>query len=191
MEWSLFYTETKSTTSVFEGSPQTLNCKTELLMLKYGLMLSVAETWGEKRKENTEYWHENENFTSAMYTCHIFKTDPPFFSADDMKRARKAFREHRPPPRRSLLLPLGIDPQILWSSFLFELISAQGRACPDLGLWSLSCGASLHLVLFFSGIYILFKIICSFRLLQFWTVCMLVYMFLHLFNCLKVPGSRW
>lgn len=76
MEWSLFYTETQSTARVFEGNLQTLNWKNELLMLKSGLMLSVAETWGKNK--NTEYWHENENFTSAMYTCHIFETDLPF-----------------------------------------------------------------------------------------------------------------
>lgn len=42
---------------------------------------------GKKKEGNkttlTEYWHGNEdNFTSAMYTRHIFETDSPFASAD-------------------------------------------------------------------------------------------------------------
>lgn len=139
MEWSLFYTETQSTAGVFEGNLQTLNWKNESLMLKSGLMRSVAETWGKNK--NTEYWHENENFTSAMYTCHIFETDPSFLSADDMKWARKAFRERRPPPSRSLLLPLGkilrsFDHLCCLSLFLhkvrhfgtFDIVSYPGKA---------------------------------------------------------------
>lgn len=63
-------------------------------MLKYGLDAASGRRARGKKEGNkttlTEYWRGNEdNFTSAMYTRHIFETDSPFASADDMKWINK------------------------------------------------------------------------------------------------------
>lgn len=71
MEWSLIYTETKSTAECRRAANATIHAQ-----IRFD---AVSEKEEEKKTHGNE-----DNFTSAMYTRHICETDSPF-SADNMK----------------------------------------------------------------------------------------------------------
>lgn len=119
-------------------------CKTELLTLQCGLMPSVAERWRGGGKKTIEYWHGNEILHQL---CTLITSLRATLPSQQMTWNELDFRlrDRWPPPSRPLLL----DPQIPPTPFLLELMSA-GQACPDLWHWSISCGASSHLDIYFS-----------------------------------------
>lgn len=172
---SFLHRNTKHCWSVW-GQLTNPNCNTELLMLKYGLMLSVANVRG--KKEKTKSLNTDMKMRILHQLCTLVTFIRPTLHAS-LQMTWNELEKHWAQTSAKQVTPLA---PWHWSSDHLSCLSL--FLCKVRHVLTCVIGnypVEIPHTLIFSfpleftrRIYILFKIICSFRLLLFWAVWMLV-----------------